>query len=100
MVLDGLEVGEPGVVVDINLLFVGLVVVVVALQKVFDVDLGLNLVEEALEERQVDVALAIQLASVGAVGDAGPDDSLEEGIGVDSSQVVVDALHDVLLLFA
>ena len=58
----------------------------------------MNLVEKALQERQVHEACIVDLVAIGTVCHTGPHHTLEQIESVDTSQVVVDAFHDFHLL--
>ena len=67
-------------------------------EQVLDLDLSSDLIQEALQQREVHHTVLIELLVIRPVCDSGPDYSLEQVIGVDAPQVVVDTLYDFLLL--
>ena len=78
--------------------FVALVVLHHPLLVVFDVNLRVNLIEQALQQRQVHKGVVINLAIYVSLGDAGPHHPFKQVESIDSAQVVVDSLKNSLLL--
>ena len=91
-------VGEVPGVLNVNLFKVLLAQLFLLKHHVCDVHLRVDLVKETLEEGDVDLRLVIKVVSVGPVSDTGPDNSLEQGVRVDASQIVVDTFEELELI--
>ena len=97
MITDLMVIIEACIVVNVDL-FICWIFTPDLLTYILDVNLCLYLIQEAFEQGKINFALLVEFAAVRSVCHAGPDHPFEDIVGVYTSEIVVDARLDLLLL--